>query len=61
MIYAVLSHFDLVMKFTVTTLNKDFINAGQGWKISIGNVHRQSDFLKLAWITLCKYTPSLPQ
>ena len=30
MIYAVLSHFDLVAKFTVNNLNKDFINTGQG-------------------------------
>ena len=30
MIYPVLSHFDFVAKFTVTNLNKDFINTGQG-------------------------------
>ena len=30
MIYAVLSNFDFVAKFTVKNLNKDFINAGRG-------------------------------
>ena len=30
MIYAVLSNLDLVAKFTVKNLNKDFINAGRG-------------------------------
>ena len=30
MIYAVLSNFDFVAKFTVKNLNKDFINAVQG-------------------------------
>ena len=29
-IYAVLSNFDYVAKFTVKNLNKDFINAGRG-------------------------------
>ena len=29
-IYAVLSHFDFVAKFTVTNLNKDFTNTGRG-------------------------------
>ena len=28
MIYAVLSNFDFVAKFTVTNMNKDFINSG---------------------------------
>ena len=30
MIYAVLSNFDFVAKFTVKNLNKDFTNAGRG-------------------------------
>ena len=30
MIYAVLSNFDFVAKFTVKNLNKDFINAVRG-------------------------------
>ena len=30
MIYAVLSNFDIVAKFTVKNLNKDFINAVGG-------------------------------
>ena len=30
MIYAVLSHFDFVAKFTGTNLKKDFINTGGG-------------------------------
>ena len=30
MIYAVLSNFDFVVKFTVKNRNKDFINAGRG-------------------------------
>ena len=30
MIYAVLSNFDFVAKFTVNNLNKDFINAVHG-------------------------------
>ena len=29
-IYAVLSHFDFVAKFTVKNLNKDFTNTGRG-------------------------------
>ena len=29
-IYAVLSHFDFVAKFTVKNLNKDFTNKGRG-------------------------------
>ena len=29
-IYAVLSHFDFVAKFTVENLNKDFTNTGKG-------------------------------
>ena len=29
-IYAVLSHFDFVVKFTVKNLNKDFTNTGRG-------------------------------
>ena len=29
-IYAVLSHFDLVAKYTVKNLNKDFTNTGRG-------------------------------
>ena len=29
-IYTVLLHFDLVAKFTVTHLNKDFMNTGWG-------------------------------
>ena len=45
-IYAVLSHFDFVAKFTVKNLNKDFTNPGRGgggvtilWKFFI-----KSDF-----------------
>ena len=36
MIYAVLSNFDFVAKFTVKNQNKDFINAGRGVGGSIG-------------------------
>ena len=35
MIYAVLSNFDFVAKFTVKNLNKDFINAGRGGEVTV--------------------------
>ena len=34
MIYTVLLHFDHVAKFTVTHLNKDFINTGWGHRFT---------------------------
>ena len=34
-IYAVLSHFDFVAKFTVKNLNKDFTNTGRGRGVTI--------------------------
>ena len=34
-IYAVLSHFDFVAKFTVKNLNKDFTNTGRGGGVTI--------------------------
>ena len=43
MIYTVLLHFDLVAKFTVTHLNKDFINTGWGHRFIDLN-HRISIF-----------------
>ena len=35
MIYAVLSNFDFVAKFTVKNLNKDFINAVRGGGVTV--------------------------
>ena len=35
MIYAVLSNFDFVAKFTVKNQNKDFINAGRGGGVTV--------------------------
>ena len=42
-IYAVLSHFDFVAKFTVKNLNKDFTNTGRG-----GGHHFMKVFHKIA-------------
>ena len=41
-IYAVLSHFDFVAKFTVKNLNKDFTNTGRG----VGGHHFMKVFHK---------------
>ena len=43
-IYAVLSHFDFVAKFTVKNLNKDFTNTGRG----VGGHHFMKVFHKIA-------------
>ena len=47
MIYAVLSNFDFVAKFTVKNLNKDFINAGrEGGHRFMKVFHKKTVFLK---------------
>ena len=43
-IYAVLSHFDFVAKFTVKNLNKDFTNTGRGGR---GGNHFMKVFHKI--------------
>ena len=53
-IYAVLSHFDFVAKFTVKNLNKDFTNTGRGE----GGHHFMKVFHKIrvffkGWLPLC--------
>ena len=40
MIYAVLSHFDFVAKFTVTNLNKDFTNTVRGGHHFVKRFHK---------------------
>ena len=35
MIYAVLSHFDFVAKFTVKNMNKDFLKAVRGGGVTV--------------------------
>ena len=44
MIYAVLSNFDVVAKFTVKYLNKDFINAVQGGHRFMKIFHKKTAF-----------------
>ena len=49
MIYAVLSHFDFVAKFTVKNMNKDFIKAvrgGRGGHRFVKVFHKFGYFLK---------------
>ena len=46
-IYAVLSHFDFVAKFTVKNLNKDFTNTGKFMKV----FHKIGVFFK-GWLPL---------
>ena len=47
MIYAVLSHFDFVAKFTVKNLNKDFTNTIRGGGLHFVKVfHKKTVFFK---------------
>ena len=59
-IYAVLSHFDFVAKFTVKNLNKDFTNTGRGGHHFMKVFHKIGVFLKdgfpyLVWPFNIKY------
>ena len=69
-IYAVLSHFDFVAKFTVKNLNKDFTNTGLGGKG--GSPFYESFFIKsdfflkdgfpycAMWMLYTLHHPALP-
>ena len=49
MIYAVLSNFDFVAKFTVKNLNKDFINAGRRGHRFMKVFHKKTVFFE-GWL-----------
>ena len=51
MIYAVLSNFDFVAKFTVKNLNKDFINAVRGGHRFMKVFHKIPVFFE-GWLPL---------
>ena len=51
MIYAVLSNFDFVAKFTVKNLNKDFINAVRGDHRFMKVFHKKTVFFE-GWLPL---------
>ena len=48
MIYAVLSHFDFVAKFTVKNLNKDFTNTERDIFSSLNIVYIKVEILQLS-------------
>ena len=52
-IYAVLSHFDFVAKFTVKNLNKEFTNTGRGGggHHFMNKIHKTVLFFK-GWLPL---------
>ena len=56
-IYAVLSHFDFVAKFTVKNLNKDFTNTGGGHHF-MKVFHKTEVFFK-GWLPLVHLKESL--
>ena len=55
-IYAVLSHFDFVAKFTVKNLNKEFTNTGRGGggHHFVNKIHKTVLFFK-GWLPLLEY------
>ena len=59
MIYAVLSHFDFVVKFTVKNLNKDFINTiwGGGGNHFVKVFHKKGFFK--GWLPLASVASTL--
>ena len=52
MIYAVLSHFDFVAKFTVKNLNKDFTNTIRGGGRHFVKVFRKKTVFFKGWLPL---------
>ena len=51
-IYAVLSHFDFVAKFTVKNLNKDFTNTGRGGGHHFMKVFHKTVLFFKRWLPL---------
>ena len=51
-IYAVLSHFDFVAKFTVKNLNKDFTNTGRGGGHHFMKVFHKTEVFFKGWLPL---------
>ena len=51
-IFAVLSQFDFVAKFTVKNLNKDFTNTGQGGGHHFMKVFHKTVFFFKGWLPL---------
>ena len=49
-IYAVLSHFDFVAKFTVKNLNKDFTNTGRGTEDNFMKVFHKTEVFFKGWL-----------